>query len=450
MIGSVPTSRRAIAFAQALDEQERDAGAAADAGPEGSPVGSTSRPKSPSYLPQEGPPGAGRGEEAPPTDTPHSHRAGGSDRSLLSLADSLGGLPKPELAPEVKTVQRAQLIAAMEAAFAEGETAAHGARFPEQRDARYGSRSRGGAHRAPGLGPLSKLRPKSRLGKGLAAGGLSVGVAASAFGGATAASTDALPGDSLYGLKRGMEDLQLDLAGDDADRGSLLLNHASTRLAEARRLMERDRSGELDHEALAEVRKTLSGMRHDASEGHRLLSAAYQRNGDLAPIRSLSTFSKNHRAGWTRLRDRLPMQLHDVSDEVSSVFDAIDQDVSPLRSLLPKEREDATPEREPGTGDRTGEEQPSTSPSSPSTDDIAGRQADGSEEPSPSDSQRESEGLLGGGLLEPSENQGREDSPSHSGSNSGSPSTPGGAPEVTLPPLVPDVLPRLGLGGNGS
>ncbi|MEU2725968.1 DUF5667 domain-containing protein [Streptomyces smyrnaeus] len=447
MIGSVPTSRRAIAFAQALDEQERDAGAAAEAGPEESPAGGTSRPDSPSSR-WEAPPGGGNGEGTPPTGTPHSHRADdGADRSLLALANSLGGVPRPTLDPQVKTVQRAQLIAAMEAAFGEGETAAHGAHFPEQRDARTGSRGRG-AHRAPGLGPLGKLRPKSRLGKGLAAGGLSVGVAASAFGGATAASTDALPGDSLYGLKRGMEDLRLDLAGDDADRGSLLLDHASTRMNEARRLMERDRSGGLDHEALVEVRKTLSGMRQDASEGHRLLSAAFRKNGDLAPIRSLSSFSKNHRASWSRLRDRLPVQLHDVSDEVSSVFDAIDQDVSPLRSLLPRDREEAPSEREPGTGDRMGEEQPSARPSSPSADGMSGRRDGSSEEPSPSDSQREREGLLGGGLLEPPEESGRQGSPSHSGPDSESPSTPDGGPKVTLPPLVPDVLPRLDLGGD--
>ncbi len=48
--------------------------------------------------------------------------------------------PRPEMAAEVKTVQRAQLIAAMEAAFAEG-AASDGARVPEQREHR-------GAHRA--------------------------------------------------------------------------------------------------------------------------------------------------------------------------------------------------------------------------------------------------------------------------------------------------------------
>lgn len=105
--------------------------------------------------------------------------------------------------------------------------------MPEQRTGR-------GAHRAS---PLRKLRPRSRWSKGLAAGGLTVGVAAGAFSGVAAASSDALPGDSLYGLKRGMEDLKLGMANDDADRGEIYLDQASTRLQEARRLMERDRAG---------------------------------------------------------------------------------------------------------------------------------------------------------------------------------------------------------------
>nr|WP_180218463.1 DUF5667 domain-containing protein [Streptomyces albus] len=443
-----------------MDEQERDAGAAADTGPEGSADSGRSGGAPPGASPR------GRGRHAPsrsatappssasnaapaPSRPPHSHRADGLDRSLVPLAGKLSALPRPELDPEVKTVQRAQLIAAMEAAFAEGESAAPDPLLPEQRDGRAASRSgRGGAHRAPGLGPLSRLRPTSRLGKGLAAGGLSVGVAAGALGGAAAASTDALPGDSLYGLKRGMEDLQLDLAGDDADRGSLLLDHASTRMQEAHRLMERDRAGALDHEALAEVRKALSGMRQDASEGHRLLSTAYRQDGDLAPIRSLSRFTKKHRAGWTRLRDRLPVQLRDVSDEVTSVFDAIDQDVTPLRALLPQDPARTPQERERGTSDRTGEESPSTEPSTPSSDGTKGQRERESDEPAPSDSQRQGEGLLGGDLLRPSEKPDRTGpSDSRSGSGSGL-TTPGGEPEITLPPIVPDVLPRLGLDGD--
>ncbi len=115
---------------------------------------------------------------------------------------------------------------------------------------------------------------------------------------AAAASSDALPGDSLYGLKRGMEDIKLGLAHGDSDRGELYLDQASTRLSEARRLMERGRSGHLDHESLAEIRRTLSGMQHDASEGHRLLYEAYERDGSLGPIQALSAFAQSHREAW--------------------------------------------------------------------------------------------------------------------------------------------------------
>ncbi|MFD5452612.1 DUF5667 domain-containing protein, partial [Streptomyces sp. NPDC127100] len=304
MIANVSAHRRANAFAQALEDQS-DPGAAAEQ--------------------SEGPAPAGTAADQT-----------GQGR-LLSLAAGLESLPRPELDPEVKVVQRAQLVAAFEAMMQEG-TAGGGATdpsVPEQRRAR-------GAHRAT---PLGRLRPRSRLAKGLTAGGLSVSVAAGALGGVAAASSDALPGDSLYGLKRGIEDFKLGFADGDDERGRAYLDLASTRLNEARRLMERGRSGPLDHEDLGEIRRALSGMRHDASEGHRLLSAAYARDPEsLAPMQALSAFSRSHREAWGALRERLPVQLGDVSEEVSSVLDAIEDDVAPLRSLLPKApAQDGTP-----------------------------------------------------------------------------------------------------------
>ncbi|GFE38942.1 hypothetical protein Stube_36150 [Streptomyces tubercidicus] len=287
MIANVSVHRRANAFAQALEEQVLKGAAAED------------QVDNPAQAPGEA--------------------------RLLAVADGLGKLPGPEMATEVKTVQRAQLIAAMEAAFAEGAPS-DGVRVPEQREHR-------GAHRA--TKSMGRLRPRSRLSKGLAAGGLTVGVAAGAFSGVAAASSDALPGDSLYGLKRGMEDLRLGMANDDSDRGQLFLDQASTRMMEVRRLMERARLADLDHESLGEIRKALSGIRHDAGEGHRLLHAAYERDGSLGPIQALNSFTKSHRGTWSHLREKLPVQLTDVRDEVSSVFDAMDKEVGPLRSLLP-------------------------------------------------------------------------------------------------------------------
>lgn len=285
MIANVSAHRRANAFAQALEELS-DRGTAAEQ-PEGS-------------------------APAPAAEQTQQGR-------MVALTTGLDELPKPVLDPEVKVVHRAQLVAAMEAMLRDGTLAGREAdpSVPEQRSGKAR-----GAHRAS---PLGKLRPRSRLTKGLAAGGLSVGVAASAFGGVAAASSDALPGDSLYGLKRGIEDVKLTLADDSDDRGRLYLDQASTRLGEARRLMERGRSGHLDHESLGEIRRALNGMRHDAAEGHRLLHEAFERDPDsLGPIRALSAFSRSHREAWGALRDRLPVQLGDVSQQVSSVFDAID------------------------------------------------------------------------------------------------------------------------------
>ncbi|MCM1977041.1 MULTISPECIES: DUF5667 domain-containing protein [Streptomyces] len=404
MIANVSAHRRANAFAQALEEQS-DQGTAAEQS-----EGSAPAPAAAEQTEQ------GR---------------------LLALATGLAELPRPELDPEVKVVQRAQLVAAMEAMLLESAGGGADSAVPEQRS----HRARG-AHRASGLG---KLRPRSRLTKGLAAGGLSVGVAAGAFGGVAAASGDALPGDSLYGLKRGIEDFKRGLADGDSERGRVYLDQASTRLNEARRLMERDRSGPLDHETLGEVRRALSGMHHDASEGHRLLAAAYAADPDsLGPMQALAGFSRSHRETWGALRDRLPVQLGDVGEQVTSVFDAIDEDVAPLESLLPE-----TPSESGGSGKHRGAPESASTGSSgadrstaPSSGSSAsdGRGSSSSPSKSASGSTGEDEGLLGGstgGLLDP---------PNSTGSttpSAGDPALP--EPDVTLPPLLPGLLPGLGI-----
>ncbi|MFB7412598.1 DUF5667 domain-containing protein [Streptomyces sp. NPDC056202] len=409
MIANVSAHRRANAFAQVLEDRESE-GAAADQ------------------------------SETAPAEPAEQGR-------LLAVANGLGELPKPQLDPEVKVVQRAQLVAAMEAMLMEG-SAAGAPTVPEQRTA--GGK---GAHRAS---PLRKLRPRSRWSKGLAAGGLTVGVAAGAFGGVAAASSDALPGDSLYGLKRGMEDIKLGMADDDADRGGIYLDQASTRLSEARRLMERGRVGDLDHESLTEIRRVLGGMKHDASEGHRLLRQAYERDGEIAPMARLNSFAQAHRDTWNGLRERLPVQLSDVGSEVTHVFEAMDEEVEPLQSVLPRTPEKGaigtgSPSGRPGTPQSSQgtdtQRPPSTHEAPPSGSHSAPPRPSGpSTGTSPSaDSGTESpedDGLLGGstgGLLKPP------------ASPTGTPTAPADGqaptemPDVTIPPILPGLLPGLGI-----
>ncbi|XQE80339.1 DUF5667 domain-containing protein [Streptomyces microflavus] len=398
MIANVSAHRRANAFAQALEEQNPQGAAAV-------------QPEEPADQADPGP--------------------------LLALANGLGELPKPQLDPEVKVVQRAQLVAAMEAMFAEGG-ASTGPTVPVQRGK--------GAHRAS---PLRKLRPRSRWAKGLTAGGLTVGVAAGAFGGVAAASSDALPGDSLYGLKRGMEDISLGMAKGDADRGEVYLDQASTRLSEARRLMERGRSGELDHESLGAVRRALNGMSHDASEGHRLLHSAYQRDGSIGPMQTLDTFSRSHRSTWSSIRDRLPVQLTDIRDQVSSVFEAIEDDVAPLQSLLPAPRAAARTPDAPTPPHRTADP-PDRRPRPRAPAPSEGR-TDSSTAPKPSGSAGSSgsapeDGLLNGGtdgLLDDLPTDGlTQPSPEDR------PSTPPRPPPTSHCPAAPGLLPGLGIDGE--
>lgn len=408
MIANVSAHRRADAFAKALEALEA--------------------------LEKKGSQPDSRG--AAGAEQPGSSPDSTEHRRLLALTSGLGELPAPALDPDVRATQRAQLVAAMEAAFAEGAPQVPGQRPPRARRA----------------GPISRLRPRSRWSKGLAAGGLTVGVAAGAFGGVAAASSDALPGDTLYGFKRGIEDLKLEMADGDADRGRLYLDQASTRMSEARRLMERGRSGDLDHESLGEIRKALSGMRHDVSEGHRLLHKVYERDGSLGPMRTLSSFTRAHREGWTQLREKLPVQLTDVGDEVSSVFDAIDQEVGPLRSLLPASRDgrghtgrssavDTPPER----GATGGADIPAPASTSPSDS----RPGDDDARPRPSSPSRtEDDGLIGGAgdLLDPPTGEPTPTPSSGKGDPGGKPTQP----DITIPPLLPDLLPGLGIDGDGK
>lgn len=409
MIANVSAHRRANAFAQALEELSDRATAAEQS------------------------------EEPAPAPAAEQTERG----RLLTLATGLGELPKPVLDPEVKVVHRAQLVAAMEAMLRDGTVPGGEAADPSVPEQRTGKAR--GAHRAS---PLGKLRPRSRLTKGLAAGGLSVGVAAGAFGGVAAASSDALPGDSLYGLKRGIEDVKLTLADESDDRGRLYLDQASTRLSEARRLMERDRGGQLDHESVGEVRRALTGMRHDASEGHRLLHEAFQRDPDsLGPIQALSAFSQSHREAWGALRDRLPVQLGDVSQQVSSVFDAIDEEVAPHQSLLPQPpaqggdgKQRSTDSGAPGS---TDPDRPAPTNPGGSTDGTQ----DSSGNPKPSTSDSTAEGLVGGttgDLLNPPLDAPGTISPSTDKS------TPTTEPDVTLPPLLPGLVPGLDIDGENT
>lgn len=411
MIGQATAHRRANAFAQALES----------AGTRSTGV--------PEHTGDRTADAAGR-------------RADPQQERLLSMASALAGVPRPELDAEVRTLQRARLIAAMEAGPAEDQDPSAG-RVPEQR----------GLRGTVGTGRRRAARPRGSWSRRLAAGGLTVGVAAGAFSGVAAASTNALPGDTLYGLKRGMEDLRLGMAEGDTHRGKLLLDMASTRMQETRRLIERRPSGGLGPETVREVRGALLSMHHEASTGHQLLSAAYRQEGSIDPIEALNAFSE-HRLTWTVLRHQLPSELDRLGAQVSSVFDAIEREVAPLKDLLSPTGSGERPAgtagtgRPDGAGGTHGRPVGPSAAGSPGTAEHGAGQAEGGSAPaSPTTS---GQGLIGGSeLLGTASGGGR--TPGHGPSAGAGPASGGTTqPGVSLPPLLPSLLPDLGIAETDS
>ena len=152
----------------------------------------------------------------------------------------------------------------------------------------------------------SRLVPSRRRGNPwrarLAATVAAVAMAVTALGTLVALSGDAQPGDVLYGLKRGTEQTQLALAGDE--RGLTLLEFATTRLQELDALV--DAAGGAPPADL--VRDTLATMDAQTTEGAALVLTRAVEAGDAAPLTVLGGWARQQGAGLSDLRTALPAQ----------------------------------------------------------------------------------------------------------------------------------------------
>ncbi|MDH6121332.1 DUF5667 domain-containing protein [Kitasatospora sp. GAS204B] len=393
---------------------------------------------------------------------------------LLDTAEALTAIAAPAMDAEVRTVQRATLLAAFEQHAAGGLAALSPGRERRRR------------HRAERVGQ------RRRWGRRFAITGLVAGVTVGSFAGVSAASSGALPGDPLYGMKRGLEGLRLDMAGSDAERGALLLDQASARLAEARSLVGQGGGPDgLSQSTVQRLNSALRDMHAEAAKGRDLLRAVYQANGSLAPMRKLADFAEAQDGHWNALQPKLPAQLTPVAGQVDQLFGDLNQEVSPLH-LDPGHSGPATRDASgsPVTGGRSGASlpasgAPNTGGGTSAGQDPSGGQA-GSGQPSTGGAAAGSgtksggapAGPLGGGnpvsgLVNgltgpltgsggtpaapsaPAGNPAAAPTPGSTpapGSASGAPGQSAGTPAteqgLNLPPLIPGLLPGLGLDGN--
>ena len=145
-------------------------------------------------------------------------------------------------------------------------------------------------------------------------------IATSGMIGIVASSAQALPGDMLYSVKRGVETVELSLHRSDASRGSFQLAQASERLAEAHSL-----STQGDTRSEAAVVKALAEFSDTATAGSASLFDDYNSGGNQKSIQEVDTFAKSSSSVLESMSANLPASSTDaftvaattVSDMVS-------------------------------------------------------------------------------------------------------------------------------------
>jgi hypothetical protein len=112
-----------------------------------------------------------------------------------------------------------------------------------------------------------------------------------------------VPGDSLYGLKRGLEAAQLSLAGSEMARGRELLEQADARLGEAEKLAASGPAA--DATTRDRIGQALSDMDAAVRDGSTLLTDVYRQTGDPSSLELLDRFVIDQQRRLDALLDRL-------------------------------------------------------------------------------------------------------------------------------------------------
>src|SRR4051794_18849132 len=178
--------------------------------------------------------------------------------------------------------------------------------------------------------PLTSRRRERRLAT-LAAAVVIVGGSA----GVAAAAENALPGDPLYPVKRGIESAQVSLNSSDAAKGHDLINQAGTRLDEIDGLI-----GQGD--STAQITDTLASYQRTAADGADLLFLAYQRGGSPDDLAGLRDELASQHAQLADLADQAPPTAQPDFAAASALLAGLDQQARVLCNCGPGSSDLAT------------------------------------------------------------------------------------------------------------
>ena len=149
-------------------------------------------------------------------------------------------------------------------------------------------------------------------------------IAASAFvliggsAGMAAAAQNAVPGDALYPLKRGLEGAQSSMSRNDAAKGKTYLASANDRLDEARSLVDSEAAPEA-------ITTTLETFTVQAMTGSDLLLADFDEERSPSDVAEVRAFAADALAGLQELAKTAPPETQEALTRAGFVLQRIDE-----------------------------------------------------------------------------------------------------------------------------
>jgi hypothetical protein len=218
---------------------------------------------------------------------------GARDAELLELVGAMRSAPQPTPRPEFVAELREQLMAAAATELVPADVSR--LTLPQRRP--------------------SRERRVAALVGGIAVVGATTSVAM--------AAQSALPGDSLYPVKRAIESAHAGLAVGEGSKGATILSSATDRLDEAAGLAEQDDFG--DDLRIAD---TLDTFTDQATEGSDLLLADYADTGDASSIVRLRSFAASSLEKIETLEPLVPADARDELLRAAAIVRTIDAEAA--------------------------------------------------------------------------------------------------------------------------
>ena len=161
-----------------------------------------------------------------------------------------------------------------------------------------------------------RARRLAQIGAGSMAGVL-------ALSGVSVAAGRSLPGDPLYGLKRGAESVRLFFTQTEMGAGQLHLHFARTRLSEVA-----DLAGE--HASASQIVSTLHDLDSDTVAGARELTNVWKHHHNNKALQLLATFAQQEAATLSSIESSLPPGALRAAAHSLAVLGALRTDASAL------------------------------------------------------------------------------------------------------------------------